>query len=111
MIGGSIQAYCPSLSPDGLHLAAMVEQELGKHVVVMMLDGTDQITPPGPLFDGWWAVWSPDGRSLVMNGRDLRGRTTPKAILDPNGLTPARTFFLDDAAVVGWQRLAPATVL
>jgi Tol biopolymer transport system component len=107
IMGGSEQAYCPSISPDGTRVAAMVWQDTGKYIVVANLDGTHRVTPPAPLYDDWPAVWSPDGRSLVMNGRDLRGGPNPRAFLDPNGVEPARVFFLDDAAVLGWQRLAP----
>ncbi len=107
ILGGTEQAYCPSVSPDGTRVAAMEFLDTGKYIVVTTLDKSHRVTPAGPLYDAWPAVWSPDGRSLVMNGRDLRGGPNPRAFLDPDGVEPARVFFLDDAAVLGWQRLAP----
>ena len=108
ILGGSEQAFCPSVSPDGTHIAAMVFLDTGKYIVVSTLDKTHRVQPPGPLYDEWPAVWSPDGRSLAMNGRDLRGGPNPRAIIDPEGTAPARTFFIGDARIAGWQRLPPA---
>ena len=106
--GLSDQAYCPSISPDGTRIAAMSWLDTGKYIVVMDLDGGHRVTPAGPLYDAWPAVWSPDGSLLVVNGRDLAGGPAPRAFLDPAGVQPARTIHLeDDAFVIGWQRLAP----
>jgi hypothetical protein len=74
----------------------------------MDLDGRHQVTPAGPLYDGFPALWSPDERSLAMNGRDLADETAPRAFLDPDGVAPARPFALEgDPYLVDWQRLAP----
>jgi Tol biopolymer transport system component len=102
------QAYCPSISPKGDRLAAMTWLDTGKFIAVMALDGSRKVIPAGPLYDGWPAVWSPNGRSMAMNGRDLKGGPAPRAFLDPEGAAPARIVHLDgDAVFVDWQRLAP----
>ena len=106
--GPSDQADCPSVSPKGDRLAANVWLDTGHYVVVMVLDGSRRVTPAGPLYGGWLAVWSPDGGSIAMNGRDLKGGTAPRAFLDPEGVAPPRIVHLDgDAIFVDWQRLAP----
>ena len=103
----SEQAYCPSISPDGTRIAAMIWLDTGRYVVVVGLDGSHRVTPKGPLSDSWPVVWSPDGRSMISNGRVLDGSPNPRVVLDPDGIVPARTLFSGDAVVWDWQRLAP----
>lgn len=108
LVGGAEQAYCPSMSPDGTRVALMNWQATGKFIEVLRLADGRRVTPPGPIYDSFPAVWSPDGRSLVTNGRDLTGGPRPLAFLDPDAIEPARIFHLEDGGyVVGWQRLAP----
>jgi Tol biopolymer transport system component len=104
----SDQAYCPSLSPKGDRLAAMIWQATGKFIVVMDLAGQHRVTPAGPLYDAFPAVWSPDERTLVVNGRDLADKSAPRSFIDPDGVLPAHSVHLDgDPYLVDWQRLAP----
>jgi Tol biopolymer transport system component len=104
---GSAQTFCPSISPDGTRIAAPVWGSLNRFVTVMQPDGSGIVTPDGPIWDWSPAVWSPDGRTLAMNGRSIDGQENPRAFLDPNGTEPARPFFADNAFIVDWQRLAP----
>ncbi len=105
--GPSDQAYCASIAPDGTRIAAMIWLDTGKYVVVVALDGRHRVTPIGPLYDSWPVVWSPDGRSMISNGRVLDGSPNPRVFLDPDGIVPARTLFSGDAVVWDWQRLPP----
>jgi hypothetical protein len=75
--------------------------------VVADANGLNEVWPDGPLWDGGPAIWSPDGRSIVVNGRVLDGGPNPIAVLDPDAKRPARTFVLGNAMVVGWQRIGP----
>ena len=104
----SDQAYCPSVSPKGDRLAAMIWQETGKFAVIMAIDGSRPVTPAGPLFDELPALWAPDGRSLAVNGRILTPGSAPRAFIDADGVKPAQIVHLDgDPYFVSWQRLAP----
>ena len=77
-------------------------------MTVQALGGaTTVLTPNGPLWGDWAGVWSPDGRTIAMNGRVLDRGPSPRAFLDPDGIAPARIFFADDAELIDWQRLAP----
>jgi len=108
LTSGSVQSFCPSVSPDGTRIAAAVWQDTGRHVTVQSLVGSSSVvTPDGPLFDILPGVWAPDGQTLAMNGRVLDAGPSPRAFIDPGGIAPAQTFFANDAEVVDWQRLAP----
>ena len=115
LIGGSIEASCPTVSPDGKRIAANVATETGLRGWIVNLDmviGDVNLVGlhteiPGPLWDRLPAVWSPDGRSIAVNGRVLDGGPMPRLIVDPDGVRPARSFFIDDAVMIGWQRLSP----
>ncbi|HEX5823306.1 MAG TPA: hypothetical protein VFY18_02500 [Candidatus Limnocylindrales bacterium] len=111
-----VSPHCPTMSPDGRRIAVSVSWTQIVRVQVVELDRTiisDTSVEhpfheiPGLESDVWPAVWSPDGRVIVVNGRDLVGRPQPRQFADPDGIEPARTFFIDDAIVVDWQRLAP----
>jgi Tol biopolymer transport system component len=110
VIGNAIQAFCAAMSPDGQRAAAVVSEETGKFVEVIWLSDRARITPPGPLFDDGIIVWSPDGRSIAMNGRTLDGGPKPRALLDATSLTAGTVFHLDDdAGITAWQRLPPTS--
>jgi hypothetical protein len=113
LIGGSTPATCPSVSPDGKRIAASVDTTTGVRGWIVDLGvvvgdvGLElpHAEIPGPLWDRLPAVWSPDGRSIAVNGRVLDGGPMPRLIVDPDGIRPARTFFIDNAVIVDWQRL------
>lgn len=107
IIGGSIQAYCPSISPDGRRISAGVVTPTGQRVQVVDLRTLAVVTPPGPLWDGWPALWSPDGSAIISNARVLGDELNPRVLLDPDALSPSTTLFSSDAIVVDWQRLPP----
>jgi dipeptidyl aminopeptidase/acylaminoacyl peptidase len=117
IVGGATQAFCPSMSPDGRRFAAQVETDTGKRGWIVglqpVMGDTRLEYPHVEIPDLLWdiyppAVWSPDGRSLAVNGRVLDGGPNPRAIVDPDGIQPPRTFHLDgDAGFVDWQRLEP----
>jgi len=108
LTAGSVQTFCPSVSPDGTRLAASVWQDTGRRLTVQALAGSPTVvTPAGPLWGDWAGVWAPDGGTIAMNGRVLDGGPSPRAFLDPDAVAPATTFFADDAQIVDWQRLAP----
>lgn len=107
LIGGAIQAYCPSIAPDGRRLSAGVVTDTGMRVQVADLATRAVVTPPGPLWDGWPALWSPDGSVIVSNARVLGEAPNPRVLLDPDAATPSTTLFRSDAIVVDWQRLPP----
>lgn len=107
IIGGSIQAYCPSISPDGRRISAGVVTATGQHIQVVDLQTLNVVTPPGPLWDAWPALWSPDGSVIVSNGRLLGETQNPRVLLDPDAVLPSTTLFSSDAIVVDWQRLPP----
>ncbi len=105
---GNTQTFCPSLSPDGTRMAAPVWGPVNRFITIFELDGAaPPITPDGPIWDGFAGVWSPDGRTVAMNGRSITGGEDPRAFLDPAGVAPARTFLTGGAVVTDWQRLAP----
>jgi len=115
IIGGTMDAGCPTVSPDGKRIAVNVGTERGMRGWIVNLDlviGDVNLVRlhtevPGPLWDRLPAVWSPDGRSIGVNGRVLDGGPMPRLIVDPDGVRPARTFFIDNAVMIGWQRLPP----
>ena len=79
LTAGSEQSFCPSVSPDGARLATEVWQNTGRHITVQALGGTSTVlTPDGPLWGSWAAVWAPDGRTLAMNGQVLDGGPSPR---------------------------------
>ena len=86
LTAGSVQTGCPSVSPDGARLAAEVWQNSGRFQTVQAIGGSHTVvTPDGPLWGDWAGVWSPDGRTIAMNGRVLDGGPSPRAFLDPDG--------------------------
>jgi Tol biopolymer transport system component len=117
LVGGSTQAFCASMAPDGRRFAAEVETDTGKRGWIVGLQpiiGDVRVEYPHvEVRDLLWdsfppAAWSPDGRWLAVNGRVLDGGPSPRAIVDPDGVRPRTTFHLDgDAFIVDWQRLAP----
>lgn len=107
IIGGSIQAYCPSISPDGRRISVGVVTATGLRVQVVDLGTSKVVTPPGPLWDGWPALWSPDGSAIVSNARVFGDKLNPRVLLGPDGRSPSTTLFRSDAIVVDWQRLPP----
>jgi len=108
LTAGSVQTFCPSVSPDGTRIAASVWQDTGRRMTVQALAGPPTVvTPAGPLWGDWAGVWAPDGGTIAINGRVLDGGPSPRAFLDPDAVAPATTFFADDAQIVDWQRLAP----
>lgn len=112
VLGGSEQAFCPSISPDGTAMAVMDDNGAGKNLAVVALavasEGPSRTVPKAPLFDGPRALWSPDGSTLVINSRDKYSHEAPFAIVDPTGNRDARTVSHDPGVIiVDWQRLAP----
>jgi TolB protein len=113
VLGGSAQAWCPSLSPDATRMAVTAGSDTGNRISVIALDGTNRITPDGPIANGARAFWSPDSRRLLVNGwtADARAKTT--MWLDPAGRNPAEPFRIVDPSgqeapvIVDWQRLQP----
>ena len=101
------ETSCPALSPDASRVAVAVTNGGVRSMAVMRLDGSGLVTPNGPAWDTFPGVWSPDGRSLVVNGRVPGDLPDPRAFLDPDAHEAGRTFFDDNAYVVDWQRLAP----
>jgi len=108
ILGGSEQAFCPALSHDGKRVAMVVQGPTGLHLTLMALDGSARVQPPAPLAGNGVNLWSPDDRLVAMNGRDLTGGRQPRAFIDPSGIAPARTFYVNgDAELIDWQRLSP----
>jgi len=101
----ALGASCPSLSPDASRIAVAVSNDQARSIGVMRLDGSGLVTPNGPAWNGWPVVWSPDGRSVVVNGRAPPGLPDAGAFLDPEARAAGRTFFDDDSMIVDWQRL------
>jgi hypothetical protein len=76
-------------------------------MTVMPADGSRVVTPEGPIWDAFPGVWSPDGRTIAVNGRSITGGEDPRAFVDPMAIAPPRTFFIEGAFITDWQRLAP----
>jgi Tol biopolymer transport system component len=103
----SVQTFCPSISPDGTRIAAAVWGPLNRFLTIFAPDGKIIGTPDGPIWDYYPGVWSPDGRTIAVNGRSITGGEDPRAFVDPMAIAPPRTFFIEGAFITDWQRLAP----
>jgi Tol biopolymer transport system component len=68
----------PAISPDGTRAAVVVRREGRRHLSIMSADGTNRQTiAPSIDVEGvagqGTADWSPDGKQIVIGGRDARG--------------------------------------
>ena len=104
-VGGTDQAYCPSMAPDGKRIAAVVDTGFGKQVTILAIDGSSRVVPRSPGFFWPGAIWSPDAKTVVTSTGDEHGKQGPIAIFDAAGLEPPRLIPITDGEVVDWQRL------
>jgi Tol biopolymer transport system component len=83
----------PAISPDGTRVAVTVRREGTRHLSIMAADGTDRQTiAPSIEIEGaagqGTADWSPDGRQIVIGGRDEKGAAL--FLIAPDGKSPRR---------------------
>ena len=116
IMGTNGDPHCPTMAPDGRRIAVNVGWSGSPHVQVVELDRTiisDTSVQhpfheiPGLVSDGSPAIWSPDGRVIIVSGRDLAGARAARLFVDPAGIEPARPLAIDDATVVDWRRSQP----
>lgn len=109
VVGGTASGFCPSVSPDGLRVAAIVDRNDGRggHLEVIAADGIT-ILPKQPTSIDGWPAWSPDAQLLAINRRELNGNSGPVALIDPTGVVAPVLLGVDTSATVtDWQRLDP----
>jgi dipeptidyl aminopeptidase/acylaminoacyl peptidase len=101
-----VPSSCPSVAPDGARIGFVQWQDGGRRLAVLGRDDHDALVPAGPPWDRGPGIWSPDGRSIAMNGRPIGG-PSQRAFLDPAGASPAVVSDQGDAVLLDWQRLQP----
>ena len=87
----------PAVSPDGRRVAVVLGKEGQQHLSIMSADGRDSRTLAPSIDTQGTGDWSPDGKWIVVGGRDAQGPALFKIPVD--GGAPVR--------LVGGQAVSP----